>query len=58
MHIHDAIGRKNHLPLGQGEIDIKEKILLGKKHKCRMVIETKTIEGLKESVMKLKDYSQ
>lgn len=56
MHIHDAIGRENHLPLGQGEVDIREKILLGKKQKCRMVIETKTIEGLKQSVMKLKGY--
>jgi sugar phosphate isomerase/epimerase len=50
MHIHDAIGNKNHLPLGKGEIDIKEKLSLAKKYNCSCVLETKTIEGLRESV--------
>lgn len=50
MHIHDAIGSKNHLPLGSGEMNIEEKLHLAKEHDCTCVLETKTIEGLKESV--------
>lgn len=50
MHIHDAIGKKNHLPLGRGEIDIIEKLDMAEKCSCRCVLETKTIEGLRESV--------
>jgi sugar phosphate isomerase/epimerase len=57
MHVHDANGRKNHLPLGTGEINISEKIFLAREHNCRVVLETKTIEGLKESVEKLKSYT-
>jgi sugar phosphate isomerase/epimerase len=53
MHIHDAIGSKNHLALGNGEINIKEKLNLAKEHNCTCVLETKTIKGLKESVRNL-----
>lgn len=56
MHIHDAIGSKNHLALGNGEINIKEKLNLAKEHNCTCVLETKTIEGLKESVKNLRKY--
>lgn len=55
MHIHDATSNKNHLPLGKGEIDIKEKINLAIKNNCTCVLETKTIEGLKESVQYLRN---
>lgn len=54
MHIHDAIGKKNHLPLGRGEIDIIEKLDMAEKCGCRCVLETKTIEGLRESVTYVK----
>jgi len=50
MHIHDAIGKKNHLPLGAGELDIKKYLKLRSDHNCTMVLETKTIDGLKTSV--------
>lgn len=50
MHIHDSINKKDHLPLGIGEIDIKDKLRLAKRNNCRCVLETKTIEGLKKSV--------
>lgn len=50
FHIHDALGRKNHLTLGTGEIDLKQRIGLASKHNCRCVVETKTIEALRESV--------
>ncbi|SMC21781.1 Sugar phosphate isomerase/epimerase [Clostridium acidisoli DSM 12555] len=56
MHIHDAIGNKNHLAIGTGEIDIKQKINLAREHNCTCVFETKTINGLKQSVGNLKRY--
>ncbi len=54
IHLHDAKGRKNHLALGTGEMDIEKYISLAKEHNCRVVFETKTIEGLKQSVKWLK----
>ena len=57
MHIHDAIGKSNHLPIGVGEIDIQDKLALAKECNCRCVLETKTIAGLTESVEKMKGYN-
>lgn len=54
MHIHDAIGTKNHLVLGTGEINIIEKLTLAKDNSCRCVIETKTIDALRNSMDYLK----
>ena len=56
MHVHDAKGSNNHLPLGSGEVNISKRLSLAKNHSCRVVIETKTIEGLKQSVEKLARY--
>lgn len=53
MHIHDAIGEKNHLPAFSGEIDIKEKLEVGMINNSTCVLETKTIKGLKESIYNL-----
>lgn len=53
MHFHDAIGKNNHLPLFTGEIDLYDRMKIAKQHGCYCVIETKNIEGLKESVLKL-----
>ncbi|MBE6813106.1 MAG: sugar phosphate isomerase/epimerase [Ruminococcaceae bacterium] len=50
MHLHDAKDRKNHLALGTGELHIKKYINLAKEQNCRIVLETKTIDGLKQSV--------
>ena len=50
MHMHDALGKKNHLPLGTGELDIEKYLVLAEKRKCAVVLETKTVEGLKQSV--------
>lgn len=50
MHAHDAIGRKNHLVLGTGELNLDKYFKLAKKQNCRVVLETKTVEGLKQSV--------
>ena len=50
MHMHDAAGERNHLALGTGELDIAKYCALAKEHNCRIVLETKTIEGLRQSV--------
>jgi sugar phosphate isomerase/epimerase len=56
MHVHDAIGKKNHLAVGTGEIDLKDKLALAKIFGCRCVLETKTIAGLTESVRNLQNF--
>lgn len=56
MHAHDAKNNKEHLPLGTGEVNIREKFSLAKKYGCRVVLETKTIGGLRQSVEELKRY--
>ena len=50
FHIHDALGKRCHLPLGSGEIDRAARLSLAEAQGCRCVIETKTPEALKESV--------
>lgn len=54
MHIHDVIGKNDHIALGDGEIDIAAKVDFAKNNKCTCVIEAKTIYGLKKSVAFLK----
>ena len=54
IHLYDAEGEKNHLALGTGEMDIEKYINLANKNNCRVVLETKTIDGLKKSVKWLK----
>ena len=49
FHFHDAKGKRNHLPLGTGEIDIKKYLALAEALRCRIVLETKTVEGLRQS---------
>lgn len=49
FHFHDAQGKKNHLPLGTGEIDIRKYCCLAKNHHGRIVLETKTVQGLRQS---------
>jgi sugar phosphate isomerase/epimerase len=47
LHLHDA---RNHLPLGEGDLNIEEILNEVKNNVERVVLETKTIEGLKQSV--------
>ncbi len=54
IHLHDAKDKKNHLALGTGEMDIRKYITLANEQNCRVVLETKTIDGLKQSVEWLK----
>jgi len=53
MHGHDALGRKNHLALGDGEIDLRERFAWAETQQARIVLETKTIEALRTSVARL-----
>lgn len=53
MHGHDALGRRNHLALGDGEIDLRSRFDLARRHNARIVLETKTIEALRTSVGRL-----
>lgn len=57
FHIHDGIEEppKNHLALGDGYIDLIDRLDLAKERNARCVLETKTIEALKNSVKWLKD---
>lgn len=50
MHIHDAKERANHLPLGEGDVDIVKYLDLAKEHDCRAVLEVKTVAGLRLAV--------
>ena len=53
FHIHDGseVSSRNHLALGDGEIDLKERLSLAEQRNARCVLETKTIEALKKSVL-------
>ena len=57
FHIHDGKEEppKNHLALGDGDIDLNERLSLAKERNARCVLETKTIEALKNSVKWLKE---
>lgn len=53
MHGHDAAGKRNHLALGDGEIDLRERFAWAARRNARIVLETKTIEALRRSVARL-----
>ena len=52
FHIHDGSEKpeKDHLALGDGKIDLVERLDMAKACNARCVLETKTIEALKKSV--------
>ena len=52
FHIHDGSEQppRNHLALGDGEIDLAARLELARERNARCVLETKTIEALKTSV--------
>lgn len=56
FHIHDGSENppKNHLALGDGEIDITERLKLAEERNARCVLETKTIAALEKSVAYLR----
>lgn len=50
FHFHDALAGRDHLPLGAGEIDLHKYLRLASQTDSRIVLETKTVQGLRESV--------
>lgn len=52
FHIHDGSENppRNHLALGDGEIDLTDRLRLAESRNARCVLETKTIDALKKSV--------
>ena len=58
FHIHDGTETppRNHLALGDGEIDLLSRLRLAESRGARCVLETKTVEALKHSVQWLKDH--
>lgn len=55
MHMHDAVGTRVHLALGDGEMNIPAYLALAGERGCRVVLETKTAEALRSSVTYLKN---
>lgn len=54
LHLHDALGRQNHLPLGAGEVELPRFLTLAQEQDCTVVLETKTIAALRQSVLWLR----
>ncbi len=50
FHIHDALGARCHLSLGEGEIDLNRMLNLAKDCGATCVLETKTAAALEQSV--------
>ena len=50
IHFHDATENSDHLPLGEGENELVKYLYLANEINASMVLETKTVEGLKKSV--------
>ena len=56
MHLHDVKdGAKDHQALGTGELDIQRYLDLGAERGCTVVVETKTVAGLKQSAAWMKE---
>lgn len=57
FHIHDGSEKppRNHLALGDGEINLMERLKLAESRNARCVLETKTIVALKQSVQWLRE---
>ena len=56
FHLHDALGKKSHLAIGTGEVDIEKCIAIANEQNCRIVLETKTVDGLRESVALMREH--
>ncbi len=55
MHLHDAKPTQCHMPLGTGQLDIAALIARAEAANARAVIEIKTIQALRDSVVYLRD---
>ena len=59
FHIHDVRnGKQDHQTLGTGELDIGRYLTIAKERSCSVVLETKTVESLKESVAWVRNWEK
>ena len=58
IHMHDAKGLKDHLVLFDGEINLRKYIDMAINNNLTVVVETKTVKGLMESVARLRGVEQ
>jgi sugar phosphate isomerase/epimerase len=56
MHLHDASGTRNHLPLWDGDAPIDEMLSLARTLGISVLVETKTLAGLQLSLERLKNH--
>ena len=57
MHLHDAaLPKRDHLALGDGEMDIRDRLELARRCDCTVVLEIKTAQALRRSVSWLDDH--
>lgn len=54
IHLHNCKGKSPHLPLGEGDVDVRGMLELTERTGSDCVIEVKTVEGLERSVEWLK----
>ena len=54
MHLHDYDGRSDHQVLMTGEIDIAGMLKFAKERNARVLVETKTADSLRQSMMRLR----
>ena len=56
MHLHDySPERGDHLPVGEGTLNIEKYLDLAEEHNCRVLLETKTAEGVRHSVSRIRE---
>jgi len=56
IHLHDAARKtQDHLTLGTGELNLDQYMLLAKQLQCTVVLETKTVTSIQESMFWLKN---
>ena len=56
LHIHDCRAQQDHLPFGDGDIDLKAELAFVEPSCLRAVIEVKTVAALTETVRRLPHY--
>lgn len=57
MHAHDCAGKRDHLALGCGEIDLPQRLGLAVAQNARILVEIKTVASLRQSVANLRAFA-
>lgn len=58
MHLHDAIGTKDHQILFEGSLDIQKLFAFAKQKKIRALVEVKTADALEKSISALENINK